>query len=75
MIDTSGVSSGSKDVELAHRIAAYWLSKGYNVDVRVRAVSEPLSRPGGFTSNYHAVRSNLRAGLPQGYRPDTGMHA
>ena len=73
MIDTSGVSSGSKDVELGHRIEAYWRNKGYNVDVRVRQVSEPLKF--GHISHYHAVRSNLRAGLPVFYKRSDGLHA
>jgi hypothetical protein len=54
------------ETELARRIADYWKDLGYTVEVEVRMVAETL--PSGATWRYPAVRSDLRHGLPYGYR-------
>lgn len=54
------------ETEIARRIADYWKDHGYTVDVGVRMCAETL--PSGTIWRYAAVRSDLRCGLPYGYR-------
>jgi len=54
------------ETEIARRIADYWKDRGCTVNVEVRMVAERL--PSGNIWRYAAVRSDMRRGLPRGYR-------
>ena len=55
------------DAEIIERIYDYWRERGYVAEIGMRrcVCSNPAS---GNVWTYQAVRSDLRSGLPRGYR-------
>ena len=56
------------DNNVIEAIQLYWRERGYKVKVEVQECTHEV--PGRLPYKYHAIRSNLRNGLPRGYRGD-----
>lgn len=52
---------------IANRIRNYWRERGYQINIEVHDIPV-INKSGSPHSTYRAARSNMRYGLPSGYK-------